>query len=128
MEGKVDLDYAPSGLAWRLTCPAANALEPTGEGEIEPGRVWPCPAEVTDRRRQFGTHRERAQDESHQPREVRRLSDVTPIQQLSYPFRFLGAPRETDGLFRWCVRTIRAGDIQLQSAPQAIKAIASGAL
>jgi PAS domain S-box-containing protein len=25
--GKVDLDYAPSGLTWRLTCPAANALE-----------------------------------------------------------------------------------------------------
>ena len=26
--GKVDLDYAPSGVEWRLTCPAANALEP----------------------------------------------------------------------------------------------------
>ncbi len=26
--GEVQLDYAPSGLAWRLTCPAANALEP----------------------------------------------------------------------------------------------------
>jgi PAS domain S-box-containing protein len=26
--GKVDLDYAPSGATWRLTCPAANALEP----------------------------------------------------------------------------------------------------
>jgi PAS domain S-box-containing protein len=26
--GEVELDYAPSGLAWRLTCPAANALEP----------------------------------------------------------------------------------------------------
>jgi PAS domain S-box-containing protein len=25
--GKVHLDYAPSGLTWRLTCPAANALE-----------------------------------------------------------------------------------------------------
>jgi PAS domain S-box-containing protein len=25
--GKVDLDYAPSGLTWRLACPAANALE-----------------------------------------------------------------------------------------------------
>jgi len=25
--GTVDLDYAPSGLTWRLTCPAANALE-----------------------------------------------------------------------------------------------------
>ena len=37
--GKVDLDYPPSGLTWRLTCPAANALEPreraqiSGEGE-----------------------------------------------------------------------------------------------
>jgi PAS domain S-box-containing protein len=25
--GKVSLDYAPSGLTWRLTCPAANALQ-----------------------------------------------------------------------------------------------------
>jgi len=30
--GTVGLDYAPSGLTWRLTCPAANALEP-GERE-----------------------------------------------------------------------------------------------
>jgi hypothetical protein len=28
LEGAVDLNYAPSGLTWRLTCPAANALEP----------------------------------------------------------------------------------------------------
>ncbi len=28
MDGKVDLEYAPSGVTWRLTCPAANALEP----------------------------------------------------------------------------------------------------
>jgi PAS domain S-box-containing protein len=28
VDGVVDLDYAPSGLTWRLTCPAANALEP----------------------------------------------------------------------------------------------------
>jgi two-component sensor histidine kinase len=26
--GEVQLDYAPSGLMWRLKCPAANALEP----------------------------------------------------------------------------------------------------
>jgi len=25
--GELELDYAPSGLEWRLTCPAANALE-----------------------------------------------------------------------------------------------------
>jgi two-component sensor histidine kinase len=30
VDGKVDLEYAPSGVAWRLTCPAANALEPSG--------------------------------------------------------------------------------------------------
>jgi PAS domain S-box-containing protein len=30
--GEVELDFAPSGLVWRLTCPAANALEP-GERE-----------------------------------------------------------------------------------------------
>jgi PAS domain S-box-containing protein len=27
VDGAVDLDYAPSGLTWRLTCPVANALE-----------------------------------------------------------------------------------------------------
>jgi two-component sensor histidine kinase len=27
VHGKVDLDYAPSGVTWRLTCPAARALE-----------------------------------------------------------------------------------------------------
>jgi PAS domain S-box-containing protein len=26
--GKVEVDYAPSGLTWRLTCPRGNALEP----------------------------------------------------------------------------------------------------
>src|SRR5262249_12790266 len=26
--GAVDLDFAPSGLTWRLTCPTANVLEP----------------------------------------------------------------------------------------------------
>ena len=30
--GAVDLNYAPSGLTWRLICPAANVLEPE-EGE-----------------------------------------------------------------------------------------------
>jgi two-component sensor histidine kinase len=39
LDGVVDLDYAPSGLIWRLTCTATNALEPaereqiSGEGE-----------------------------------------------------------------------------------------------
>jgi two-component sensor histidine kinase len=33
--GTVDLDYAPSGLTWRLTCPVANALGPDNAG---PGR------------------------------------------------------------------------------------------
>jgi two-component sensor histidine kinase len=32
VDGTVDLDYAPSGLTWRLTCPAENALE-LGERE-----------------------------------------------------------------------------------------------
>jgi two-component sensor histidine kinase len=27
VDGAVELDYAPSGLSWRLICPAANALE-----------------------------------------------------------------------------------------------------
>jgi PAS domain S-box-containing protein len=29
VDGSVDLVYAPSGVTWRLTCPAANALEPS---------------------------------------------------------------------------------------------------
>ena len=28
VEGSVELDYAPSGVTWCLTCPAVNALEP----------------------------------------------------------------------------------------------------
>jgi PAS domain S-box-containing protein len=28
VDGKIDLDYASLGLTWRLSCPAANALEP----------------------------------------------------------------------------------------------------
>jgi two-component sensor histidine kinase len=45
VDGKVDLHYAPSGLTWRLTCPAANALEPrereqtSSEGENQTGKV-----------------------------------------------------------------------------------------
>jgi two-component sensor histidine kinase len=27
--GEVQLDYAPSGVIWRLTCPAGNVLERT---------------------------------------------------------------------------------------------------
>ncbi len=36
VQGEVHLDYAPSGVGWTLTCPAANALE-AGEGEVERG-------------------------------------------------------------------------------------------
>ena len=32
VDGAVDLDYAPSGLTWRLTCPVASALEPWEAG------------------------------------------------------------------------------------------------
>jgi two-component sensor histidine kinase len=32
VSGEVQLKYAPSGLEWRLTCRAANALE-SGQGE-----------------------------------------------------------------------------------------------
>jgi two-component sensor histidine kinase/PAS domain-containing protein len=28
LDGKVDLDFLPTGVTWQLTCPAANALEP----------------------------------------------------------------------------------------------------
>ncbi len=33
VDGTVLLDYKPSGVTWRLTCPAANALEPSGLSE-----------------------------------------------------------------------------------------------
>jgi PAS domain S-box-containing protein len=32
VSGEVHLDYAPSGLTWRLTCPSGNALEPPRNG------------------------------------------------------------------------------------------------
>jgi hypothetical protein len=32
--GEVELDYAPSGVVWRLFCPAANALEPGDREQI----------------------------------------------------------------------------------------------
>jgi PAS domain S-box-containing protein len=34
VEGAIDLDYAPSGVTWRLTCPAANVLEHRQPAEI----------------------------------------------------------------------------------------------
>ncbi len=34
LDGKVDLDYAPSGVTWRLTCPIANVLEHRQRAEI----------------------------------------------------------------------------------------------
>ena len=44
VDGAVKLDYAPSGLTWRLTCPAANALGPPAyappqDGERRQGRI-----------------------------------------------------------------------------------------
>jgi PAS domain S-box-containing protein len=42
VDGAVELDYAPSGLTWRLNCRAANALEPAnfhrGETELNGAR------------------------------------------------------------------------------------------
>jgi two-component sensor histidine kinase len=38
VDGTVDLDYAPSGVTWRLTCPAANALEPVAQPVPERSR------------------------------------------------------------------------------------------
>jgi two-component sensor histidine kinase len=36
VDGRVELDYAPSGVIWNLTCPAVNMLESTA-GEAGPG-------------------------------------------------------------------------------------------
>ena len=35
LNGEVQLDYAPSGLVWHLTCSAANALELTRDGQSQ---------------------------------------------------------------------------------------------
>jgi PAS domain S-box-containing protein len=37
MNGTVDLVYAPSGVTWRLTCPAVNALGPNGDTQSNMG-------------------------------------------------------------------------------------------
>jgi two-component sensor histidine kinase len=42
VDGKVDLDYAPSGVKWCLTCPAVNVLEP----EHEPSAATGIPAQA----------------------------------------------------------------------------------
>ncbi len=39
VDGAVDLDYAPSGVTWRLTCPAMNALGPDGDTHSNMGTV-----------------------------------------------------------------------------------------
>jgi two-component sensor histidine kinase len=39
VDGAVDLEYAPSGLVWRLTCRAANVLEPPRTGRNHPALV-----------------------------------------------------------------------------------------
>jgi PAS domain S-box-containing protein len=39
LEGKVDLDYSPSGVTWHLTCPAVNALGPKRGRSVEYGTV-----------------------------------------------------------------------------------------
>jgi PAS domain S-box-containing protein len=39
LTGKVELLYPPSGVIWRLTCPAANALAPNGDNSVEYGTV-----------------------------------------------------------------------------------------
>jgi two-component sensor histidine kinase len=36
VSGEVELDYAPSGLVWRLRCPAANALERGKRSRMNP--------------------------------------------------------------------------------------------
>jgi PAS domain S-box-containing protein len=37
--GNVDLDYAPAGVTWRLTCPAVNALESRDAGGSDSGGI-----------------------------------------------------------------------------------------
>ena len=46
--GEVQLDYAPSGLVWRPTCPAANALD-GGRPLSSPSRAEPVMSRVEAR-------------------------------------------------------------------------------
>jgi len=39
-------------------------------------------------------------------RDLGLTTEVLDLYSLYYAFRLLGARRENDGLFRWCVRTI----------------------
>jgi len=39
LSGTIDLDYAPAGLTWRLTCPAESALEPGERSSSAPDRA-----------------------------------------------------------------------------------------
>jgi PAS domain S-box-containing protein len=39
LTGKVELLYPPSGVTWRLTCPAANVPGPNGDNSVEYGTV-----------------------------------------------------------------------------------------
>jgi PAS domain S-box-containing protein len=39
VDGRVELGYAPSGVTWRLTCPAANALEPPLDADARRERL-----------------------------------------------------------------------------------------
>jgi two-component sensor histidine kinase len=43
VDGRVELHYAPSGVTWRLTCPAANALEARERGGAGTTREQPTP-------------------------------------------------------------------------------------
>jgi PAS domain S-box-containing protein len=43
VDGRVELDYAPCGVTWRLTCPAVKALEPEPETmSLDRGRLRAC--------------------------------------------------------------------------------------
>jgi PAS domain S-box-containing protein len=62
--GEVDLDFAPSGVTWRLTCPAANAVEPSereqrhrtdganadGKARTTAGNMWLAPSRAPEGR------------------------------------------------------------------------------
>jgi PAS domain S-box-containing protein len=39
VNGRTELEYAPSGMTWRLTCPTANTLGPNGDTQSNMGTV-----------------------------------------------------------------------------------------
>jgi hypothetical protein len=76
VNGTVDLDYAPSGVTWRLTCPATNALAPNGDTQSNMGPS--VNQKLTPLQKDRGTEM-RWRSPRHGPRESRSKSSISAV-------------------------------------------------